>query len=845
MISYIAIIFAASMGMNVLAALVIMFSGIRRRKSHFTVIAIGCLLAMLYQLFALQYHHSSLLPDALFWSKLQTYITLIAVPMYFLIFAQWSELPNRRRIAYILVAISTVFVVLNFVSDFGLRFSEMPQLIQYQIFGNETFYRLSGESSPLMHLFHAYGLLVVVFLMFIVPRLRKQGQTLVMITLLLTLVAQLGATLSSLLMQLGYFDFVYLSGLPFTLLNVLACITVAMSLERRSASLTRVVKKSEGLEKVLFSLAKGTQGLDSGDYYQEILLELQVLSGADMAYLGVIDVVNDTRYLQTKAAVYKKKPISNFSYMLDDIPSDLLCESDLVVVKDGLLERYPDIDLLSNVSAQAYIGAPLITSSSGLEGAIVLLYSRAIEPDDNLIKTLKVFASRAATECLREKVETDLRLMAYSDFKTQLPNLTSFNEEIKQRALFNNFNKEQSGVIVVDIDRFGQLNLQIGFENAEMVLRTLAERFKQYMKDTEHAIYVARTGGDEFGFLINSVDSDGAGDIRRHWQAISQLIHLPIKAEFSEIYLTCSAGAVIFPKQTTEQMTAYRCAEFAMREAKKAGRNQMKLFDMKILESIYRRQELEKSLELALSSKSELFLMYQPKVDGTGTLLGLEALCRWQSPQHGLVSPIEFIEIAEANGQIHRLGLWCIAQVCQQINHWKSIGFTLKGRVAINVSSKQLESEMFIPQITAILERYEIKPAQLDLELTESGLLKNVEDSIAKLKRLRELGFSVSLDDFGTGYSSLSYLKDLPLDCIKIDRCFVNEIDNSSGKLVQSVIAIGQHMGLDIVAEGVEKEPQVAILLDMGCRVFQGYYFSKPLLAVDVPNFNLEQQYDF
>ncbi|WP_371194721.1 EAL domain-containing protein [Glaciecola sp. SC05] len=841
MISFIALIFATSIGVNLLAAIIIAFSGIRLQKTHFTTIAIGCALAIFYQFSAWQYHSSAVLESALYWSTLQTSAVLASVPVYFLIFAQWSKYPNAIFIGSLLAAISSIFMLVNWSMDFGLRFSSAPELISYTIFNNETLYRLSGEASLAMSGFHVFGCLVLTTLVFIVRRLLKRGQRVVAYILLTTLVLQLAATLVSLLMQLQYINFIYLSGLPFTMLNVLACITIAISLKKRSVSLLKVVQKSENLERVLFSLAKGTQGSESSQYYQDILLEIQRLSGADMAYLAVLEKVNDKRYMQTKAAVYHQKPISNFSYSLDEIPEDLISEQEMVIVKHSVHERFPDIELFTNLQAQAFIGAPLITTDSTLEGGIVLIYSRPIEPDETLLKTLRVFASRAATECLRDKLEVDLRLMAYSDFKTQLPNLTSFNEEVKQRALFNAFNKQQSGLIILDLDRFGQVNLQFGFENAEFVLKTIAERFKQYAKDNIDSIYVARTGGDEFGFLINTVDPDCSKEIEKHWHAISELAQQPIKTEFSDIRLKCSAGAVVFPKQTTEKMIASRCAEFAMREAKKAGRNQLKFFDMQILEVIYRKQQLEKSLEIALLDKAELFLVYQPKVDSKGKLLGLEALCRWQSEEHGFISPLEFIEIAEASGQIHRLGLWCIEQVCRQINSWKEVGYSPNGRIAINISAKQLESEKFIEQIICILDQAQVKPNQIDLELTESGLLKNVHDSIQKLSALRGLGFSVSLDDFGTGYSSLSYLKDLPLDCIKIDRCFVNELDAGSSNLVQSIIAIGQHMHLDICAEGVEEQSQVKLLQEMGCNIFQGFYFSKPLSADDLPSYRFKQ----
>jgi EAL domain-containing protein (putative c-di-GMP-specific phosphodiesterase class I) len=264
------------------------------------------------------------------------------------------------------------------------------------------------------------------------------------------------------------------------------------------------------------------------------------------------------------------------------------------------------------------------------------------------------------------------------------------------------------------------------------------------------------------------------------------------------------------------------------------------LFEPELLKVRERYQLIDSQLRLAIQRDEQLRLVYQPKTNKNGEMIGVEALLRWLHPSLGEVSPIEFIPIAERSGLIKDLGDWVVAKACQQISTWKQQRFECK--VAINIASAQLLKSDFIEVLTTQMIKHNVEPTLIELEITESGLLNDVEKAASVLRELRSMGVSVALDDFGTGYSSLSYLSELPLDVLKIDKSFIDKIsDESSAELIRTIIAIGQQLNLNIIAEGTEYSEQVSQLSKMGCHHFQGYYFSKPIEASDIPQWQFSK----
>jgi EAL domain-containing protein (putative c-di-GMP-specific phosphodiesterase class I) len=293
---------------------------------------------------------------------------------------------------------------------------------------------------------------------------------------------------------------------------------------------------------------------------------------------------------------------------------------------------------------------------------------------------------------------------------------------------------------------------------------------------------------------------------------------------------TPSIGVTLLddPQQSIEDIL--KQADIAMYQAKKSGRNTLQFFDPRMQEAINTRVAVEKEL-LSAIERSEFELHYQAQVDANGKILGAEALIRWNHPRQGIVAPDKFIPLAEETGLIWPIGAWVFEAACAQLKAWQQHETARDLVLAVNVSVKQLQHEDFVQLVKSIVERFQINPYRLKLELTESMLVENVEETIAKIEELRALGIRFSLDDFGTGYSSLQYLKKIPLDQLKIDQSFVRgiETDRHDRDIVRTVIAIAQSMDLDVIAEGVETEGQLHVLMDRGCNSYQGYLFGKPL----------------
>jgi predicted signal transduction protein with EAL and GGDEF domain len=344
---------------------------------------------------------------------------------------------------------------------------------------------------------------------------------------------------------------------------------------------------------------------------------------------------------------------------------------------------------------------------------------------------------------------------------------------------------------------------------------------------------VARLGGDEFVVMLEDLSansSEAASQTEGVGKKILATICQPYDLHGYEHRSSCSIGMTLFVAQQNSTEDLMKRADLAMYQAKAAGRNTLRFFDPRMQAEVSARAALEADLREGLK-KSQLLLYFQPQVDDTGRITGAEALVRWQHPKRGLVSPAAFIPLAEETGLILPLGNWVLENACRQLVDWATTPAGAALSIAVNVSAGELHQEDFVEQVLSVLERTGADPKKLKLELTESLLLDDVEDTIAKMTRLKAAGVSFSLDDFGTGYSSLAYLKRLPLDQLKIDQSFVRDIltDPNDAAIARTVVALAQSLGLSVIAEGVETQAQLELLASQGCHAYQGYLFSRPL----------------
>jgi diguanylate cyclase (GGDEF)-like protein/PAS domain S-box-containing protein len=430
----------------------------------------------------------------------------------------------------------------------------------------------------------------------------------------------------------------------------------------------------------------------------------------------------------------------------------------------------------------------------------------------------------------RKEAEAQIHQLAFYDSLTQLPNRRLLVERLQQAFSVGARSGHHGAVLFLDLDNFKTLNDTKGHDVGDLLLAEVARRLNGSVRDGDT---VARLGGDEFVVILESLSSkedEAAAQADMVAEKIRDTLGRPYQLGNHTHYSTPSIGVVLFRGHQQSLDDVLKYADTAMYQAKTAGRNTIRFYDPLMQAAIEARAELEEDLRHALE-KQQFRLHYQVQMDSRKRVVGAEVLLRWQHPERGVISPAHFVPLAEDTGLIVPIGLWVLQTACAQLRAWQGAEALRDISLAVNVSAKQFRRPDFVKQVQRTLQESGARPALLKLELTESIVLENVEDTIAKMRELKLLGVSFSMDDFGTGYSSLQYLKRLPLDQIKIDQSFVRDIatDPNDAAIVQTIIAMSEVMGLVVIAEGVETEEQREFLDLRGCHVFQGYLFGRPV----------------
>lgn len=424
------------------------------------------------------------------------------------------------------------------------------------------------------------------------------------------------------------------------------------------------------------------------------------------------------------------------------------------------------------------------------------------------------------------QAEKRIRHMAYNDMLTGLPNRTLFTEQLGHHIERAHTANEVIAVLFLDLDRFKNVNDTLGHDVGDRLLVAAAQRIRRSVRTGDH---VARLGGDEFTVIL--ADIQGANAAAAAAQNVVRALSAPFEIDGNDIYVTASVGISMYPHDGADVGTLLKHADTAMYRAKKTNSG-YHFFEASMEHSISAHMRLEGDLRRALE-RNEIEVVYQPQARvADRTIIGAEALLRWRHPTHGYVSPVEFIPLAEEIGLIVPLGDWVLRAACAQMKQWQTEGLHLS-RIAVNLSVKQLLQRNFVSKVEHTLREYALPAHLLELEITESTLMENAQDTLQAIQRLRALGVRLSIDDFGTGYSSLSYLKRFDVDVVKIDRSFVRDVPNDAddASIATGIIALAHSLRLEVVAEGVENEAQLAFLNERKCDLLQGYLISAPLPA--------------
>jgi len=430
----------------------------------------------------------------------------------------------------------------------------------------------------------------------------------------------------------------------------------------------------------------------------------------------------------------------------------------------------------------------------------------------------------------RKKTEDKLRYLANYDALTGLPNRTLFIERIRHAIDAAHRSKNQMSVIFLDLDNFKNINDTLGHSAGDLLLKEIALRVARAVRDCDTA---ARLGGDEFTILLEKINS--IDEIPPITQRVLNSISKPISLTGYDISLTASIGVAIYPDCGDNYKDLLRYADIAMYHAKAQGRNNVQYYTSNMDKRTIYRLELEQQLH-RLADDDQLLLHYQPKVNlASGAIRGLEALVRWQHPKYGLIPPDTFISMAEDSGHIVRIGEKILTMACLEAKPWWE-SKKVSGRLAINLSAVQIAQQNLVSSVAFILQETGFAAENLEFEITESSMMENKELAVKHMREFQEMGIHFSIDDFGTGYSSLGSIKSLPVNTLKIDKSFIDDIEHSvkDRGIVISIISLAQHLNLKVIAEGVETTEQQQVLKDLQCEEVQGYLFSKPLPAIEL-----------
>ncbi|GGW71899.1 sensor domain-containing phosphodiesterase [Alishewanella tabrizica] len=542
-------------------------------------------------------------------------------------------------------------------------------------------------------------------------------------------------------------------------------------------------------------------------------------------YCLIAETSSDPAQAQTLALWGQGKLLDNIRYPLKGSPCETVPERDPCLYSQGVCQAFPEDQLLIDLGIESYLGMPILTSSGNKLGILCIMTTSPLHLPDIGREVLRIAAAQIGAELERTQSAHFIRKLTYRDTVTQLPNRAHLLETL-QNWPHTGTVTSALGIVLVDICRFKEINDIFSFKIGDEVLQAVAQRLRTALPES---CYIARYSADEFA-LITPINS--AQELQLVCHSVQQLFVAALHCAGKAFMLDINLGCAISGLAELNGAELLRFASIALAEAKQSGQ-EVKFFEPAMSQALNQRQKVLEKFLVALRTE-QLSLHYQPQFElASGVLSGAEALCRWHDAEWGWISPATFIPLAEERGLMPELGNWVMQTACRQLRAWQAQGWQLPGRLSINVSARQLESEHLISEFTRCSSG--IAPEQIELEFTESLIMRNPEQSLRLMADLEAMGFCWAIDDFGTGYSSLAYLTRFRATTLKIDRAFISNIpgDHHHNMVVKTILAMANSLNMITIAEGVETAEQAAYLQQLGCDRAQGYWFGKPVSAAD------------
>ncbi|MCL5228854.1 EAL domain-containing protein [Pseudomonas sp. In614] len=581
-----------------------------------------------------------------------------------------------------------------------------------------------------------------------------------------------------------------------------------------------LIARSTELSEVLDSLAHLVESQLEGMMVSILVLDedgKHLLHGAapslPQAYNQLIDgIAIGPKVGSCGTAVYRREPV-----IVTDIE------------QDPLWEEYRSV--AASYGFRACWSTPILSHERNVLGTFALYSNTVRSPRSSETRLINMATPLAGIAIERQLTEKRIRYMGDHDALTGLPNRTLLEDRLKQAILYAQRYNRLVTVVFLDLDKFKLVNDSLGHSAGDELLKTVAQRMLECVRRTDT---VVRLGGDEFVIILFDQPSDIDG-VTPALHKIQEAILRPIQISGHTLHVTCSMGLATYPADGNDTDTLLSNADAAMYRAKELGRNSYQFYTSEMNNKVQGKLAMQDGLRNALNH-NEFLLLYQPQVDlQSGQIIGVEALIRWQHPELGMVSPIKFIPQAEETGLIVPIGDWVIHAACRQNKAWQDAGCP-PITMSVNISARQFIERNLIDRVRHALQETGLDPKYLELELTESLIMQDLQQAISKMKELQSMGISLSIDDFGTGYSSLAALKSFPIARLKIDQSFVRDLpDNENDKAIATaVISLGHKLNLKVIAEGVETEEQQTFLRENGCDEIQGHFFSRAVSAEDI-----------
>ncbi len=592
-------------------------------------------------------------------------------------------------------------------------------------------------------------------------------------------------------------------------------------------SINRDITDSKRQQRLVFEIAQGVAAATGETFFRSLVERLLQALGADLAFIGEVSG-EDREQIRTIAVQKRDGPAPAFAYDLDGSPCETILGQGVCAYPRDVAALFPRDKALADKHIEGYVGAPLVDSSGCALGLMAVLFTRPLEQSELAVQLLRIFAIRASAELERRRQLEELEFRATHDMLTRLMNRATLERGI-DRSIADGSAGSVGALLMLDLDRFKEVNDTLGHAVGDSLLVRIAKRL--VMENSVGNVCtgdIARLGGDEFAVWLTGIEAAHIADLVAS-RALSA-VTAPFDIDGIKLEVGVSIGIALYPAHGGSASELMRCADIAMYAAKRKGAGYARY---EAAQDSYSPKRLALMGELGDAVRAgQLEVNYQPRLTlASGITSGFEALVRWRHPVRGLVPPGEFIPLAEMTDVIRPLTLAVLDESLRQVAEWSRQ--ERRVTVAVNLSARHLMDESCPHQVRRLLEKHGVHPALLELEITESAIIVDPARAIATLKHIHDMGVKIAIDDFGTGYSSLSHLRRMPLHALKIDVSFVTHMlqNEQDAVIVESTIGLAHNLGLTVVAEGIEDEPTLKRLRELGCEEGQGYFIARPMNA--------------